>query len=285
MSTSPASLLTLRSYLADRTGLSAVSLGIVGDVRHTRGYHLGRDRIYSVAGVGDADYSIQTARDKKGLTNAASAIDIGMFPRLRDMSVWLVERCRSGAIDCRDIREIIYSPDGVTTLRWDRERGVTSGPRTGEARPHTDHSHFSWYRDSELRDKVGPFKAYFEGTNMLGIVTRQPFASPAVWQTRSGTRLIGYDPARPNTLVVDRTWSVVSSAHAAAVVSVSWPGVVSPPVPRGGPFLEVTDGVYAGLLIVARLVDWVAPAPADRFNEGYGKALDDVASDIAVRRP
>jgi hypothetical protein len=54
-------------------------LGIVGDSNHARGYHLGRDRIYAASGVGDADYSVRTARDQAGLSNAAAAMDVGMF--------------------------------------------------------------------------------------------------------------------------------------------------------------------------------------------------------------
>lgn len=276
MTYAPASLLTLRVYLASKTGLPNVSLGIVGDSsRHVRGYHLGRDRIYSANGSGDADYSVRTDRDRSGLSNAASAIDIGNFKQLRAMSVWLVERARSNTPDTHDIREIIYSPDGVRVLRWDRERGVSSAPRTGEAdNSHLTHTHISWYRDSETRDKTSAFKAYFEGEDMLAIVTRQPFKEPITFITRPGTRLIGYDPARPNTLVVDLTWNSASSARASATVSVAWEGTTNPPVPRGGPFLEVVDGRYAGLLIVAALVDWIMPPDvSDRYNEGFNEGL------------
>ena len=45
MSYTPGTLFELRKYLMPRTGLSAGNLGVVGDARHTRGYHLGRDRI------------------------------------------------------------------------------------------------------------------------------------------------------------------------------------------------------------------------------------------------
>lgn len=165
MSYAPSSLLALRSYLKEHTGLSTVSLGIVGDSNHLSGYHLGRDRIYDGTGPGqgDADYSVRTARDRSGLTNAAMAIDIGNFARLRAMSVWLVSRCRANAPGTRDIREVIYSPDGQTVLRWDRERGINSDPRPGEAdSSHRTHTHVSFYRDSESRSKVEIFVPFFE---------------------------------------------------------------------------------------------------------------------------
>jgi hypothetical protein len=46
----------------------------------------------------------------------------------------------------------------------------------------------------------------------------------------------------------------------------------------------VIDGVYAGLLIVGALVDWLMPVMPDRFAEGYNVALDDVTSEIADLR-
>ena len=161
MSTSPRHLLRLRDYWASQGG---VNLGVVGSLRtHCRGYHLGRDRIYGPVacrrggvarpGLGDADYSVLTARDRAGLSNAASAIDLGRLggslPELFRFSRWLVERCRANAPGTDAIREVIYSPDGRTVLRWDRERGHTSAPRPGEGdASHLTHTHVSFYRDS-----------------------------------------------------------------------------------------------------------------------------------------
>jgi hypothetical protein len=147
-------------------------------------------------------------------------------------------------------------------------------PRPGEASlSHRDHTHASWYRDAEYRDHSAVFRRYFGGSiDMLGIVTRTPFPYPVLFVTRIGTTLIGYDPARPNVAVVSRAWTAASPAHARASVYVSWPGDTSPPVPRGGPFLEVIDGIYAGLIIVAGLVTWAPPTPVDvstARQEGY----------------
>jgi hypothetical protein len=164
MTFAPPSLLDARAYLKSRTGLTSVELGITGDPDHAAkgtSYHLGKDQLT------DDAYSRRTARDRAGLSNAASALDIGMFARLREMSVWLVGQCRANAPDTRDIREVIYSPDGKVVWRWDRERGVTSQPRTGEAsNSHLTHTHVSWYRDSEFRDRTAVFRRFFEGDDM-----------------------------------------------------------------------------------------------------------------------
>lgn len=165
MTFAPQELIDLQVYWRAKGG---AALGIVGNTAHTTGYHLGRDRIYdgSGPGLGDADYSVKTARDRSGLTDAAAAIDLGRLdgslPKLRDFSKWLVARARANAAGTRQLREIIYSPDGKIVLRWDRERGYASAPRTGEAdSSHLTHTHISFYRDTQGTDKVPLFAPYF----------------------------------------------------------------------------------------------------------------------------
>jgi hypothetical protein len=144
------------------TGAGGVNLGIVGDTAHLAkgvSYHLGRDDLLATA------YSAQTTRDRAGLSNAASAIDLGKlggsYVALRAFSIWLVEQARHNAPGTSDMREIIYSPDGVAVLRWDRERGYSSAPRAGEAdTSHRTHTHVSWYRDAETRDHRTAFLPY-----------------------------------------------------------------------------------------------------------------------------
>jgi hypothetical protein len=184
----PAPLKALVTYLATTRGHPTSQFGVVGNTAHVMGYHLGRDRIFTIPpGLGSADYSIQTARDKAGLSDAAAAIDIKFesdFLLLRRLSVWLVEHCRTNAPGTSDIREVIYSPDGTTVLRWDRQRGVTSAPRQGEAdNTHRWHTHVSYYRDSEARDKTAPFRRFFEGGQ--DVVHTKP-AGPFI-----GTTVIG----------------------------------------------------------------------------------------------
>lgn len=165
MSVAPSKLVELQSFLKAQTGLGGVSLGIVGNAAHKSGYHLGHDRIFEkTSGQGERDYSVKTARDHSGLSDAASAMDIGSFKGFRRMSKFIVAEARANAADTRDIREVIYSPDGKTVFRWDRERGFASKPKKGEADDsHLTHTHISWYRDAEKRTKTGVFKRFFEG--------------------------------------------------------------------------------------------------------------------------
>lgn len=133
-------------------------VGIVGDTAHAQkgtSYHLGKDQLTSTA------YSRRTARDKAGLSNAASAEDVGYFKvttplgafDLKHYTAWLFAECRKSAPDTLDLREVIGTVDGKTVLRWDAERGRSSAPKAGEAdSSHLTHTHKSWYRDSEFRD-------------------------------------------------------------------------------------------------------------------------------------
>lgn len=183
MSYAPATLLALQAYWVEHDGdptQDGVPLGIVGNAAHTQGYHLGRDRIYDGAGpgIGDNDYSVKLARDKAGLTNAASAIDLGKlegsYAELRKFSTWLVAQCQASTSTRYDFREIIWSPDGIYVKRYSATENrvyislrknsdgsitvISSGQ--GDA-SHFGHTHISYMRDSEYRDKTAPFKLYF----------------------------------------------------------------------------------------------------------------------------
>jgi hypothetical protein len=96
--------------------------------------------------------------------DGAHSIDIKRPGKeLRALSTFLVAECQAGRIT--DMREVIYSDDGKRVLRYDRERGQSSAPRTGEAdASHTWHTHISWYRDAEAREKVTPFRRFYEPT-------------------------------------------------------------------------------------------------------------------------
>jgi hypothetical protein len=158
-----ASLLECREVLQEYTDLTDDELGIVGDESHNGGYHQGWDLRRIVDGV-LKDYSWQeSARDWNHKTNAARAFDVGMFGRLREMSVWIVQQCELGAPDTLDLRSVIYSPDGVEVLRWDR-LGLHSGGDSG----HLLHTHFSWFADAEFNNKAGLFRRFFEGGHMAG---------------------------------------------------------------------------------------------------------------------
>jgi hypothetical protein len=163
----PQSLKDLRAFLKRQdSDLDDNEVGIVGGPSHVAtgtSYHLGLDQLK----MSKSPYSARTPRDKAGLANpdtrnAASAIDIDDdLDELRPMSVWMVDQCRLGAPDTFDIREIIYSPDGVLVLQWDRERGRTSEPQPHPDLSHRTHSHFSFYRDTVNRDKTGLFRRFY----------------------------------------------------------------------------------------------------------------------------
>jgi len=158
MTYEPQTLSDLQEYMRIQTGLPYNELGTVPDPAHNGGYHCGWDRRRLENGALD-DYSWQeSARDWNHKTDAARAFDCGMFPYLRELSIWMVNQCVAGAPDTLDIREIIYSPDGNIVKRWDR-----LGIQSGGSDSHLTHTHFSWFADAEENDKTSPFQRFFEG--------------------------------------------------------------------------------------------------------------------------
>ena len=169
MTYAPDTLIAARRLLIDTVpGLTGAEVGIVGDTAHAAtgtSYHLGKDQLAT------SSYSIvESPRDRNGLTNAASGLDIGEFAftrrgkthNLRTFSAWLVGECKAGAADTKDIREVIYSLDGQTVKRWDR-----LGRRSTGDSSHRWHTHISYFRDSEKRDKTGLFRRYMTETGLL----------------------------------------------------------------------------------------------------------------------
>lgn len=165
MSIAPASLTALGNYWRSKGGQN---LGIVGSRSHTSGYHLGKDRIYDGAGPGRgaADYSVKLPRDKAGLTNYVSAIDLGHAnkAKLRAFSVWLVKQCQLKTPGYSNIKEIIYSPNGIAVRRWDAvtRKVYVAGDGTGQGdNSHRWHTHISYYRDTRTQNLVALFARYF----------------------------------------------------------------------------------------------------------------------------
>ncbi|MEU7590672.1 hypothetical protein AB0A95_30825 [Micromonospora sp. NPDC049230] len=177
MTRAPSNLLQVRSLLLthlnvdERTyraaDLEPAEVGIVGDPAHRGGYHCGSDRV-----VG-GDYSVvESPRDQGGLTLDAAALDVGGFEvrsggrthTLASFSLWCVGQCAANAPDTRDIREIIYSPDGSTVKRWDR-----LGKRSSGDSSHRWHTHFSFFRDSIKagRDQRPLFRRYLSSIGLL----------------------------------------------------------------------------------------------------------------------
>ena len=286
MTYAPANLRTLQAFLAAETGLPLVSLGIVGDAKHVTGYHCGKDRIYSPAGKGDADYSVKLARDRAGLTDAASAIDIGNFPRLRAMSVWLVEQCKANRPDTRDIREVIYSPDGLVVRRWDNvaKRDYLGGTGTGQGDDsHRTHTHISFFRDSEAADRAAVFRRYFAGPEDDMKVTRNRWER---WKAINGNGVLRRNPIRaeaPYTRLPDGT-EVSSFAEGTTADGNNWRLVdfsgpayllradFNPKTPGGDPAL---DSALSGFIATGTVAtDCTAEVDAARA-EGYKDGAED----------
>lgn len=173
----PENLLAVRRLLLDHLNvdedrnraqdLEPAEVGIVGDPAHRGGYHCGEDRVLT------RDYSVvESSRDSAGLTLDAAALDVGLFEvrvdgrthDLHSFSTWCVAQCAAGTPDSRDIREIIYSPDGKVVRRWDRLRKRTSGDSS-----HLWHTHFSFFRDSikAKRDQTPLFRRYLTTIGLL----------------------------------------------------------------------------------------------------------------------
>jgi hypothetical protein len=162
MTYAPDTIKAAQAYLKAQTGLPWAALGIIGDDDHDGGYHCGWDRRDTDADGNVDDYSWEeSTRDSGHKTDAASALDVGNWSGLRAFSLWLVQQCKAGAPGTKDIREVIYSPDGHTVKRWDR-----LGKRTSGDTSHRSHTHISYHRDAEGRDKTALFKRYFEGDDM-----------------------------------------------------------------------------------------------------------------------
>ncbi|MCG5467281.1 hypothetical protein LADH09A_002620 [Micromonospora sp. LAH09] len=147
--------------------LDPAEVGIVGDPAHRGGYHCGSDRVVT------NDYSVvESPRDRAGLTLDAAALDVGQFEvrsggrthTMASFSVWCVAQCAANAADTRDIREIIYSPDGKTVKRWDRLDKRSTGDSS-----HRWHTHFSFFRDAIKagRDQRPLFRRYLSSIGLL----------------------------------------------------------------------------------------------------------------------
>ncbi|WP_422744369.1 hypothetical protein ACN27B_08770 [Micromonospora sp. WMMD754] len=170
--TAPQTLLDARRLLLEhlgRGGLESVEVGIVGDTAHQRqgdSYHLGRPEQRSYG------YSVSESPRDAALTEFACALDIGTFSvrsggathTLRTFSTWLVAQCAAGTADTRDIREVIYSPDGRTVRRWDR-----LGKRSSGDSSHTFHTHISFHRDAIRagRDQTPVIRRYLTTIGLI----------------------------------------------------------------------------------------------------------------------
>ena len=253
MTSAPANLLAVRNLLltylnVDKKAVRADDLepaevGIVGDPNHRGGYHCGSDR-----GVTN-DYSVvESTRDRSGLTLYASALDVGTFSvrsgggthNLRTFSTWMVAQCVANAADTRDIREVIYSPDGRTVRRWDRLGRRTSGDSS-----HLYHTHFSFFRDSTKagRDLTPLFRRYLTAIGMIATAKPEDDMEQTdrlIKDTGSKNRTVGDVLADLQNL---RNW-LISPA--------STTGLVNPPMPNS-PLQQMLAMLRAWPALVAQV--------------------------------
>ncbi len=230
MTYAPGSIAAAAKVWTDHGG---TNLGIVGDAAHTWGYHCGRDRLFSATGHGWDDVSVRTARDRAGLTDAASALDLGHTDKrvLRAFTGWLIDRCRANAPETADLREVIGSLDGVNTIYYDRERNVVATNAAGVDSSHLWHTHLSFYRDSESRDKTGIFAPYWGGAasggtsdmgvriRLLGTVDTTPLDAFGTAKVGGSTiTLWRVDDAATMTLPAGADLGVVQAATAVNAV-------------------------------------------------------------------
>jgi hypothetical protein len=173
-----------------------VGLGIVGDTGHVStgtSYHLGKSQLTATA------YSRVLPRDKAGLSEAASAIDLGAIDgslaKLQAFSRWLVAECQKDRDGfAHDVREVIFSPDGKVVHRWSGpDNKVYDVPLdTANNRGHLTHTHISFYRDSEFRSKVALFAPYWESV----VESKPVYENPVVMPVKSGAWLYWYSDLR-----------------------------------------------------------------------------------------
>ncbi|TDC33630.1 hypothetical protein E1211_18855 [Micromonospora sp. 15K316] len=231
MTRAPANLMAVRSLLlthlnVDKNRVRDVDLepaevGIVGDPAHRGGYHCGSDRVVN------NDYSVvESPRDRNGLTLDAAALDVGQFRvtsegrthDLRSFSTWCVGQCTAGAADTRDLREIIYSPDGRVVRRWDRLGRRSSGDDS-----HLWHTHFSFFRDSIKagRDQTPLFRRYLTSIGLIA-------PAPPEEDEMELTDKIRRDTGNPNR-TVDDVLADLSNLRNWLISPVGAGGVVGPP--------------------------------------------------------
>lgn len=170
----------------------------------------------------------------------------------------MIARLAAAGRACGLYHSLSGYPELGQSFRWVAAWGSTPPPI-----PYT----FWQYQGAPLdRDRyagtLAELKALAEG-GMYAIDTRAPLGSPnpRAFTIPGGVTVHGYDPARPNTVVATYGPATAPATwHADAIDAITWYGTPTQQTPHGYPFLHVTDGPLAGLLIQAGLVQL---APAD----------------------
>jgi hypothetical protein len=216
MTFAPGTIIAAAKVMTDHGFANA---GIVGNAAHVAvgtSYHLGKSQLISTA------YSIALARDKAGCTEAAAALDVSRGSRtlaeLQAWSRWLVAQCQAKAPGTEDIREVIYSPDGVYVKRWDNYAHILYAGGTGTGQgddSHLWHTHISWFRDTESKGKASLLLRYFPAVPDTSTEVPMPVLSryiPGQVATIKATSNIRSAPSltatKLRTLAAPETWVV-----------------------------------------------------------------------------
>lgn len=267
MTVNPQTLVDLGRYWVLHDG---VNLGVVGDAAHQArpSYHNGQDVINARGWTAANDYSIRHERDREPhLTNAASAIDLGRLrgtlTGLQHFSRWLVAQCQDQALGASQVREIIYSPDGLNVQRWSGLDGrIHTGTGNGDA-SHRYHTHISFFRDSERRDKRPLFAPYFaalpdsdtEDPDVKpDIITVLPFGGR--YTIPANKQVTAYPIAADGSIDLAGTPKVWAPRPTAS--SADYDALLVTERTKGDPFLRAINGYFDEHWISSGLVDEVA---------------------------
>lgn len=155
MSMIPESLREAKRYLVEKTGRPGANFSIRA-ARSARGFHAGKAEIFGPDGKGNRDYSVRDPRNKAGLTNASSALDI-KIPKgqLKALTAHLVA-------NPGDLLFEVIGPDSTGAANyWSVKTGWQ--PRPNLAPPsHSWHAHVGFWRDTEFADRTAPFRSFYE---------------------------------------------------------------------------------------------------------------------------
>lgn len=171
MAYTPQTIHDLRKYLIEKTGRDPKFFSVARTCadstgqRKFRGYHLGKDQIESPCGQGIArDYSTRRKRDRRGLTDARSALDINLATK--DEKALIEYLLQQPATALMDIREFIGPNAEGRGTRYARENDWEPEVYP-EGNSHEWHVHISWLRDSEFRDKIALFEGLYGPRNAI----------------------------------------------------------------------------------------------------------------------
>lgn len=157
MSLRPQSLIDVSKYIQEKAGVPASNMSIRA-ARSARGFHAGKSEIYGPNGQGDKDYSVKNPRNKAGLSEYSSAIDIKIAkPQLKALVAHLVAEGAAGNL----LFEVIGPDSSGKANYWGHITGWQPNPHLAPA-SHAWHAHLGFWRDTENADRLAPFRSFYE---------------------------------------------------------------------------------------------------------------------------